>query len=86
MNYAVRFYKKRDPQRLSLDFTIHRMSIIYHEKSFRFDSGIAVLILAITAEVEHSLRPHRKAAGSSSIPDDNLSGEAQAERPHLDQR
>jgi hypothetical protein len=51
------------PQRLSLDFTIHGMSIIYRDKIFRFDSGIAALILAITAEVE----PHRKAAGSSSI-------------------
>ena len=55
------------PQRLSLDFTIHGMSIIYRDKIFRFDSGIAALILAITAEVEHSLTPHRKAAGSSSI-------------------
>jgi len=55
------------PQRLSLEFTIHGMSIIYHDKIFRFDSGIAALILAITAEVEHSLTPHRKAAGSSSI-------------------
>jgi hypothetical protein len=55
------------PQRLSLDFTIHGMSIIYHDKIFRFDSGIAALILAITAEVEHSLTPHRKAAGSSSV-------------------
>jgi hypothetical protein len=51
------------PQRLPLDFTIHGVSIIFHDKVFRFDSGIAALILAITAEVEQFLAPHRKSAG-----------------------
>jgi hypothetical protein len=51
-------------QRLSLDFTIHGVSITYHDKVFRFDSGIAALILAITAEVEQFLTPHRKSSAS----------------------
>ena len=53
------------PRQLSLDFTIHGVNIIYHDRTFRFDSGIVALILAITAEVERSLTPHLKAAGSS---------------------
>jgi hypothetical protein len=51
-------------QRLPLDFTIHGVSIIYHDKVFRFDSGIAALILAITSEVEQFLTPNRKSADS----------------------
>ena len=51
-------------QRLPLDFTIHGVSIFYHDKVFRFDNGIAALILAITAEVENFLTPPGKPAGS----------------------
>jgi hypothetical protein len=50
-------------QTLPLDFTIHGVSIFYHEKVFRFDSGAAALILAITADVEQFLTPHRTSAG-----------------------
>jgi hypothetical protein len=49
-------------QRLPLDFTIHGVSIIYHDKVFQFDRGIAALILTITDEVEQFLTPHRKSA------------------------
>jgi hypothetical protein len=47
-------------QRLCLDFTIQGVSIFYQDKIFRFDSGVAALILAITAEVEQFLTPYRK--------------------------
>ena len=47
--------------RLPLDFTISAASIFYCDKVYRFASGAEALILAITADVERFLTPHRKA-------------------------
>jgi len=52
-------------QRLPLDFTIHGVSIFYRDKVFQFSGGIEGLILAITADVEQFLTPHRKSAAGS---------------------
>jgi hypothetical protein len=49
------------PQELSLDFTIHAASIFYCDKIYRLATGIEALILAVTADVERFLTPHRKA-------------------------
>jgi hypothetical protein len=50
-----------DPlHRLPLDFTISAASIFYCDKVYRFASGAEALILAITADVERFLTPHRK--------------------------
>jgi hypothetical protein len=49
------------PQELPLDFTIHAASIFYCDKIYRLATGIEALILAITADVERFLTPHRKA-------------------------
>ena len=47
-----------DPlHRLPLDFTIHGVTIFYR----RFASGTEALIMAITADIERFLTPHRKA-------------------------
>ena len=51
-------------RRLPLDFTIHGVSIFYHDKVYRFASGIEALIRVITADVERFLAPDRKAADS----------------------
>ena len=51
------------PQELPLDFTIHAASIFYCENIYRLATGIEALILAITADVERFLTPHRKSAG-----------------------
>ena len=51
------------PQELPLDFTIHAASIFYCDKIYRLATGIEALILAITADVERFLTPHRKSAG-----------------------
>ena len=51
------------PQELALDFTIHAASIFYCEKIYRLATGIEALILAITADIERFLTPHRKSAG-----------------------
>jgi hypothetical protein len=51
------------PQELPLEFTIHAASIFYCEKIYRLATGIEALILAITADVERFLTPHRKSAG-----------------------
>jgi hypothetical protein len=54
-----------DPlHRLSLDFTIHGMSIFYGDRVYRFAGGVEALILAITADVERFLTPNRTAADS----------------------
>jgi hypothetical protein len=45
-----------------LDFTIHAVNIFYRDKLFRFGGGIGGLTLAITADVEQFLTPHRKSA------------------------
>jgi hypothetical protein len=47
--------------RLPLDFTINAASILYCDKVYRLATGIEALILAITADVERFLTPHRKA-------------------------
>ena len=49
--------------RLPLDFTINAASIFYRDKVYRLATGIEALILAITADVERFLTPHRKSAG-----------------------
>jgi len=49
------------PQELPLDFTINAASIFYRDKVYRLATGIEALILAITADVERFLTPHRKA-------------------------
>ena len=46
--------------RLPLDFTIHAASIFYCDKVYRLATGTEALILAITADVERFLTPHRK--------------------------
>jgi hypothetical protein len=51
------------PQELPLDFTIHAASIFYCDTIYRLATGIEALILAITADVERFLTPHRKSAG-----------------------
>jgi len=51
------------PQELPLDFTIHAASIFYCDKVYRLATGIEALILAITADVERVLTPHRKPTG-----------------------
>jgi hypothetical protein len=50
--------------RLPLDFTISAASIFYCDKVYRLATGIEALILAITADVERFLTPHRKRADS----------------------
>jgi len=50
-------------QTLPLDFTIYAATIFYCDKVYRLATGIEALILAITADVERFLTPHRKAAG-----------------------
>jgi len=47
--------------RLPLDFTINAASIFYRDKVYRLATGIEALIMAITADVERFLTPHRKA-------------------------
>ena len=49
--------------RLPLDFTINAASIFYCDKVYRLATGIEALILAITADVQRFLAPHRKSAG-----------------------
>ena len=46
--------------RLPLDFTISAASIFYCDKVYRLATGTEALILAITADVERFLTPHRK--------------------------
>jgi hypothetical protein len=46
------------PRQLRLDFTIQGVNIFYHDRVYRFTSGTAALILAITAEVEQFLTSH----------------------------
>src|SRR5215472_1707305 len=48
-------------QELPLNFTINAASIFYRDKVYRLATGIEALILAITADVERFLTPHRKA-------------------------
>jgi hypothetical protein len=52
------------PRELPLDFTIKGVSIFYRDKVSRFGAGIEALIMAITADVEQFLTPHRKGGGS----------------------
>jgi hypothetical protein len=49
------------PQELPLDFTISAASIFYCDKVYRLATGIEALIMAITADVERFLTPHRRA-------------------------
>jgi hypothetical protein len=47
--------------RLPLDFTVSAATIFYRDKVYRLATGVDALILAITADVERFLTPHRKA-------------------------
>ena len=60
---VARVISSNPPQELALDFTIHAASIFYCDKIYRLATGIEALILAITADVERFLTPHRKSTG-----------------------
>ena len=58
---VAKIISSNPPQELSLDFTINAASIFYCDKIYRLATGIEALILAITADVERFLTPHRTA-------------------------
>ena len=58
---VAKIISSNPPQELALDFTINAASIFYCDKVYRLATGIEALILAITADVERFLTPHRKA-------------------------
>ena len=60
---VAKIISSNPPQELPLDFTIHAASIFYCEKIYRLATGIEALILAITADVQRFLTPHRKSVG-----------------------
>ena len=53
-------------QELALDLTIQGVSILYRGKPYRFSSGIAALIGALTTEVEQFLTPRRQSQTTGS--------------------
>src|SRR6516165_3713810 len=60
---VAKIISSNPPQELPLDFTINAASIFYRDKVYRLATGIEALIMAITADVERFLTPHRKSAG-----------------------
>ena len=62
---GAKIISSNPPQELPLDFTINAASIFYCDKVYRLATGIEALILAITADVERFLTPHRTAVSDS---------------------
>jgi hypothetical protein len=60
---VAKIISSNPPRELPLDFTIIAASIFYCDKVYRLATGIEALILAITADIERFLTPHRKPTG-----------------------